>query len=290
MDAFKLDDANRFIINNYQQQRPFSSFLPGIAGPLGIPMWVFYVNRGQAITSFGVENKNHPIMEFQPANKAYQVTPFLGFRTFIKLINADLQIIYEPFAACSQDREQRMIISLNELELQEHHPTRGLRVEILYFTLPEERLAGLIRQVKITNLAGQPADLEILDGLPVIIPYGVSNQDLKEHNRTVEAWMEVYNQEQNIPFFRLRSTLGDTAEVRPVQAGNFALAFAVQGETNQQLAAIVNPETVFGQDTSLSYPAKFQQHSLTELVQPPQLACGKTPCAVFRLFCHSGSE
>jgi len=85
MDNFTLDETNRFVISSYQQQRPFASFLPGIAGSLGIPMWAFYVNRGQAISSFGVESKDSPLMEYQPANKAYQMTPYTGFRTFIKL-------------------------------------------------------------------------------------------------------------------------------------------------------------------------------------------------------------
>ena len=248
---------------------------------MGIPMWVFYANRGQAITSFGVENKDHPIMEFQPANKAYQVTPFRGFRTFIKIVRPDEQIIYEPFAAGGQNKAHQMIIGLNELELREQQPVYGLRIEVLYFILPEESIAGLIRQVRITNQAEQPIQLEILDGLPVIIPYGVSNGDLKEHHRTVEAWMDVYNQEQNIPFFRLRSTLGDTAEVKPVQAGNFALAFVAEQESWHQLAAIVNPVKVFGQNTSLSFPDNFRQHTLTDLFEQPQQADGKTPSAFF---------
>ncbi len=281
MSIFKLDENNRFIINDYQQQRPFSSTLPGIAGPMGIPTWVFYVNRGQAITSFGVENKDHPLMEFQPANKAYQVTPFLGFRTFIKILHADQQVLYEPFVAGSRDREQRMIISLNELELHERYPTRDLQVEILYFILPEEKIAGFIRQVKITNLASRPVQLEILDGLPVIVPYGVSNNDLKERNRTVEAWMQVCNLENNMPFFNLSSTLGDTVEVKPVQPGNFALAYAVQGNFKQKLAAILSPEAVFGENTSLNYPTSFERHSLSEMMQQPQFNRGKTPCAFF---------
>ncbi|UCC64183.1 MAG: hypothetical protein JSV36_03760, partial [Anaerolineae bacterium] len=77
-----FDQHGRLVIQDYAAARPFSSFLPGIAGPMGVPLWVFYVNRGQAITSFGVESKDNPILEFQPANKAYQITPFTGFRTF----------------------------------------------------------------------------------------------------------------------------------------------------------------------------------------------------------------
>ena len=85
MKDFGFDERGRFVIQDYAAKRPFASFLPGIAGPLGIPLWVFYVNRGQAIASFGVENKDNPIMEFEPANKAYQTTPYTGFRTFLKL-------------------------------------------------------------------------------------------------------------------------------------------------------------------------------------------------------------
>lgn len=280
MPIFELDASNRFIIANYQCQRPFSNILPGVAGPMGIPMWVFYVNRGQAISSFGVENKDHPIMEFQPANKAYQLTHYLGFRTFVK-IRSVYSTIYEPFAVGSQNESQEMLVSLNEVELREKDLTSGLQVVVRYFTLPGEDVAGLVRTLIITNLNDQPVNLEILDGLPVVIPYGVSNTDLKLHNRTMEAFMEVYNQEHKAPFFRLRTMPGDTAEVRPVQAGNFALAISVQGGRSQRLAAFVSPETVFGQNTSLSFPTRFHQKSLSELRQLPQHAHGKTPSAFF---------
>lgn len=52
--AFALDAANHsFEIRNYNWARPFSSFLPGIAGPWGVPAWAFWVNRGQAIAGLG---------------------------------------------------------------------------------------------------------------------------------------------------------------------------------------------------------------------------------------------
>ena len=86
MTSFYFDHQHRFVIEDYADRRPFASFLPGIAGPSGIPLWVFYINRGQAIAGFGIEDRDNPIMEFQPANKAYQTTPLTGFRTFIKVL------------------------------------------------------------------------------------------------------------------------------------------------------------------------------------------------------------
>ena len=48
---YYIDDDKRFIIENYNWSKPFSNFLPGIAGKWGIPLWVYYVNRVQGISS-----------------------------------------------------------------------------------------------------------------------------------------------------------------------------------------------------------------------------------------------
>ena len=75
---------NEYIVDDYQKQKPFSSFLSGISGKMGIPLWSFYVNRGQLISSFGIRDKNSAIMEFFPANNAYHFVSRIGFRTFVK--------------------------------------------------------------------------------------------------------------------------------------------------------------------------------------------------------------
>src|SRR3989338_6628177 len=94
---YRLFQDGRFSINDYNRQKPFSNFLPGIAGLYGTPMWVFYVNRGQGVVSFGTRNKDNAILEFYPANKAYQVATQLGFRTFLKLTRNAKRMVYEPF-------------------------------------------------------------------------------------------------------------------------------------------------------------------------------------------------
>jgi hypothetical protein len=252
MNRYHFDSQSRFVIEDYDAAPPFASFLPGIAGPLGIPLWAFYVNRGQAIAGFGVESKDAPIMEFQPANKAYQTVPYTGFRTFIKVRTAAGERYYEPFSVTSppapllpgeggqRDRSRRMIISMNELELQETSTAHGLAVNVCYFALPAESFAGLVRQVTVKNIAAQPVSLELLDGLPSVIPYGLNDTMLKKMSRTAEAWMAVFNTpflvacdqkrginlEAGVPFYRVQASVGDEAEVATVQAGHFYLAFA----------------------------------------------------------------
>jgi len=63
---------NEFVIEDYNRAKPFASFLPGIAGLHGKPLWAFYVNRAQCMAAFGIRSKDGAIMEFHPANTAYR--------------------------------------------------------------------------------------------------------------------------------------------------------------------------------------------------------------------------
>ncbi len=277
MNHTHFDEQQRFILTDYASARPFSSFLPGLAGPQGVPLWVFTVNRGQAIASFGVESKDHPIVEFQPANKAYQLTPYLGFRTFLKI---DAQP-YEPFAPDRTSIDRRMAVGMNELELQEINYTIGLQTNVVYFTVPQENFAGLVRQVTFKNISVQPRAFEVLDGLPAITPYGVNNAQLKEISRTIEAWMEVFNLDQGLPFYRVCASIADGAEVAAIDAGHFALAFIDRGDHADQLPVLVDPAIVFGYNTALNTPDRFVAAPLASLLADQQITTGKTPCAFF---------
>ena len=108
-----FDAQGRYVIQNYQGKPPFSSFLPGIAGQLGVPVWCYYNNRGQGVCSFGVNDKDHAIMEFSPARQAYRDVARTGFRTFCKVNgtyrelftqNCDMHIgMSELEITCEQD-------------------------------------------------------------------------------------------------------------------------------------------------------------------------------------------
>jgi hypothetical protein len=278
MKDFSFDERGRFVIRDYASRRPFASFLPGIAGPLGIPLWVFYVNRGQAIASFGIETKDNPIMEFEPANRAYQTTPYTGFRTFLKLVRGAETVLYEPFAPWNAVDETRMSIGMNELELQATSAAHSIQTDVLYFTLSGEPFAGLVRQVTVTNVGDQSLALEMLDGMARVMPYGVDNRGLKEMGRTTEAWMAVFNLEEGLPFYRFQASAGDTAEVSEIQAGHFYLAFDGSGRC---LPPFVDPVVVFGQNTALSAPDAFVAQPLAELRRRRQITTGRTPCGFF---------
>ncbi len=272
-----------FVIDEYNLARPFSSFFPGIAGLYGIPLWAFYVNRGQAISSFGISGKDGAIMEFYPANKAYQTVSRYGFRTFVKFQRDSDFIFYEPFqsgiASRAQAVKQRMTIRPYELEIEEVNKTLGMKISVVYFTLPGERLPALVRVVSIRNLSNsRPMSLEVLDGMPVILPYGLNQFIVKNMFRTAEAWMQARHIDDFLGFYKVRVELDDRPEVVKVEKGNFYFSYALsKGKTNA-LRIISDPDTIFGSVLDFDYPEEFLEDKRF-LYPDEQMLQNKLPCA-----------
>lgn len=264
-----FDSKGRFIIENYNRKTTFSSFLPGISGLHGIPVWSFYVNRGQAVAGFGTEDKNHSIMEFYPAHQAYQLTKTLGFRTFMKVDGE----YFEPFR--SDDAVTRMYIGMNELEIEEVNEKLGVKINVLYYTLPSETVGGMVRTVTVQNCLDQVRSLELLDGMPAVIPYGIDLPDLKEMAQTMKAWMQVEDLDQRLPYYRVRYSTKDSAAVSRVQEGNFMAAVDERGERMQ---IIGDPELIFDYDTSYERPVGFLNRPLAKLTEERQITQNQVPC------------
>ena len=261
-----FDERDRFVIEDYQRKPAFSSFLPGIAGPMGIPMWCFYNNRGQGVCSFGAKDKDHAIMEFSPAHVAYQNNSRTGFRTFAK-VNGRLAELFT--SRC------RMHIGMSELEISEN--TGSIEASALYYGVPDERAALLARVLSVTNRGNETMELELLDGLPAVVPYGVDQDSLKNMTQLAKAWMRVEDVKEGLAYFRVRASMADTACVTEVKGGNFCLAW--DGEGNL-LRPLVQPSLVFGEDTSLSRPESFAAHSLKEICAAEQITENLFPCCL----------
>ncbi|UCG01357.1 MAG: cellobiose phosphorylase [Candidatus Heimdallarchaeota archaeon] len=283
MSDYYYDENNRFIIENYNNTKPFASFLPGIAGTRGIPIWLFYVNRGQGIASFGFKDKNGPILEFFPANKSYQTTPFTGYRTFIKIKDKNRSIFYEPFSVNLQTFEkiERMMISYYDLEIEEISKYHNLKINVSYFTIPNEDFGGLIRILTIENVSSAPIKMELLDGLPIVIPFGFNHQVLKNMSYTGIGWIEITNMNEKIPFYKVSSRIGDETKVEKVQTGHFYLSFLQEKESPRVLEPIVDPEIIFGKNTSFSHPDGFLKYTIGDLLKRRQITANKIPCGFF---------
>ena len=258
-------------IDNYGKKTSFASFLPGISGVKGIPIWCYYVNRGQGVVSFGVEDKDHAIMEFYPAHQAFQTVKKTGFRTFLKKNGKVLESFRE------EDIPHSMTIMMNGLEVEENNEEEGLVTKVSYFTLPGEKIGALVRKVSITNTGRESIDLEVLDGMPACIPYGVGQESMKMMGQTIKAWMQVETV-GDIPYMRVRASTVDTAAVSEIKGGNFSIGSLQNGT---RLKAITDPEVIFSYDLSLEKPVGFYESGIDELLQKQQVCNNLVPCSFY---------
>ncbi len=272
-----FDNNNRFIIEDYTNSPTFASFLPGISGIMGIPIWCFYVNRGQGVSSFGVRDKNHSIMEFHAAQQAYQNASTVGFRTFLKVDGKYYEPFYNEYAK-EEGVERVMYIGSNEMEVEEKNPMEGIQTNALYFTLPNEEIGGLVRQVTLKNISEKTLQVEFLDGMPQVIPYGVDLGAMKMMGQTVKAWMQVQDVEEKVPFYSVRASMEDSAVVKEVKGGHFYLTMTEKGEL---LPAVVDSEVVFMQNTSLTRPLGFITKDRAAYLSEKQICQNALPCGFF---------
>lgn len=273
-----LNANGEFIIENYNHALPFSNFFPGIAGLWGIPMWAFYVNRGQCMSSFGIEGKDKAILEFHPANRAYQMTSLHGFRTFIKVKSGNE--FYEPFQNHSKYKTKHtMAITSHDLTLEEINADLGLKIRVNYFTLPEEPFAALVRTVTIMNISKKKCSLEVIDGLPAISPFGLNDWLLKHMSRTAEAWHQVGNLDKKAPYYNLKVVISDKPHVSHITAGNFYISFQSGRAKSSRLDPIVQPSAIFGQSLNFLVPEHFIAASAFK-IPDRQKTDNVTPCAM----------
>lgn len=262
-----MDGSFTAIIRDYNKKPAFSDFLPGIAGLYGTPAWCFFVNRGQCVASFGTSDKDHAIMEFAPAHSSYQQVETRGFRSFVKLDGE----AFELFSADSEHME--MYLGLNSLGISclDH----GLEAQARYFILPDAPVGALVRRLRLTNMTGRAVKLQALDGMPALVPYGVSDWVLKNMVQTGRAWMETQRLGSGVPRYRVRVSMEDSARVTSVSGCAFALSVDDRGE---RLPAVADPETVFGFDTALRRPLGFLEKSPAELADSVQAVQNTFPC------------
>lgn len=291
-----FDDRRRFIVRDYDARSTFSNFLPGVAGVFGKPVWSFYVNRGQALASFGLASKDFPIMEFNTANKAYQVTPYVGFRTFLegtrsghKSKEDGVSFLMEPFSPTYSKVEgvdddskpdRTMYVGTNEMEIKEVDNVHGVTTSVNYFVLPEEDFAALVRRTTFTNTGDDDLTLSALDGLAKIEPTGGKLQwGLKNIGRTLEGWMGVYhaNDDLGLPYYRMSTEPSDTASVKIEKAGHYCIAF-IDGDEDL-LPIVYDTDKVFGFSTTLQEPNGLRKSTIEKIVSNPQFGDAKTSSA-----------
>ncbi|MDD4879428.1 MAG: hypothetical protein PHR22_03105, partial [Candidatus Omnitrophica bacterium] len=239
------------------------------------------------------------------ANLAYQLVGTQGFRTFIKIINKSGFTLYEPFRVYEKEEKyippQAMTITPYSVALREVHERLGLSVEVRYCNVVQEPFPGLIRQVEIKNIAGKPVKIELLDGMPQVIPFGMDDTSLKKMKYLVKSFSYAENLEKKIPYFHIRTTHEDGPEVAMVKRGHYYACVRVAGGKTELERPLVDASQIFGTRKDLIFPSRFNVRSKFVYDMKEELTSGEfssamcyenvtlKPSAALTLYCICGT-
>ena len=265
----ELEADGSYRIDNYDKIPAFASFLPGIAGADGVPIWCMYVNRAQAVVSFGLGSKNQAIAEFLPATWAYQLVGVHGQ-------------YYEPFQNNPQTPGFKFRRSMwpkqERLLLREDNETLGLLFDVEYFSPVNQPLGSLIRLIKITNTSGKSIKLEGLDGLALILPATLPDYIIKSLRRISEAYASVELIDGKVPYYSSKVQVHDEDEVTRVHHGHFYAAYNINEKTFSAIEPYVDPDVIFGCGCDLITPRNFLKAEA--IARDAQVWENRLPCAL----------
>ncbi len=274
---YYINEEKYYVIEDFDKKSVFSSFLSAIVGEEGIPLWSFYVNRGQGMCSFGLRDKNNAMMEFYPANESYKQVYTNGFRTFLKIEKDNRVYNYEPFS--SKDDEDYitrvMKIKNNELIVEDMNKELGVKTTVNYYILPNESFASMVRKVKVENISSDEIKIEVVDGMPSILPFGSTNQAYKEIANTLRSWMQGKVLDKGLSTFAVTSSTDDSARVEEITKSYFYVSF---DENENPMNQVVNPEAIFANDTSYINARGFKNTSVKDM-KIEKISYNKVPCA-----------
>jgi len=112
----------------------------------------------------------------------------------------------------------------------------------------------------------RPVEVEVVDGLPRIVPFGLREQFNKQMTRTMEAFSEIVHVNDRLPIFKMKVEPDDKPEVTWVAGGSFAFALT----NGKSLPILVDAENIFGTDTSFQSALTFESNrSGAWCVAPP---------------------
>ncbi len=123
-----------------------------------------------------------------------------------------------------------MTIKPNAMAIEEINRSMGLTVRVSYHTLPGMPIDALMRGTEIENISEEAKTVEILDGLPRVIPCGMSLAQFKDVGNLFKSWAEVRCAADNAPLYLLRSSTEDSSKVSDV-SGAFFLYSVSEGKS-----------------------------------------------------------
>ena len=203
-----LEGEDFFVIKNYNQMRPF--FMTIVSSS---DHWLFISSNGAL--SAGRRNPENALFPYYSDDKITDSVGLTGGKTIFKVKTKDGYKLWEPFTEAYEglyetsnniykNREG------NKLIFEEINHDLGLTYRYGWMF---SDIYGIIKDSSLINETDQKLDIELLDGIQNLLPYGVDSMLQNSRSTLVDAYKRAELDEANgLGIFSLSSMIVDKAE------------------------------------------------------------------------------
>ena len=179
----RIDGEHFYKISQYDQMRPF--FMSIVSDS---DHWLFISSNG-ALTA-GRRNPENALFPYYTDDKIHDSNEITGSKTIVLAEKAGTTYLWEPFSdryahLYPLQRNLYKNVHGNKLIFEEVNESLGLRFRYGWYN--SERF-GLVRKASLENIGGQEVQVNILDGIQNILPYGVNTGMQNERSTLVDAY------------------------------------------------------------------------------------------------------
>jgi len=168
LQSVEINNELFFKIANTNLMRPFFMSIVSDSNH-----WLFISSNGGL--SAGRKNADYALFPYYSDDKITDTAEITGSKTIIRLHANDKLIIWEPFSVRSEGhfnitRNLYQNKYGNKIIFEELNHDLGLQFQYEWNT---SNLFGFVKKSRLLNISGKPLQVEVLDGLQNILPYGV---------------------------------------------------------------------------------------------------------------------
>lgn len=227
LNEVKMGEEIFYKISNTDKMRPFFMSIVSDSNH-----WMFVSSNGGI--SAGRKNPNFALFPYYTDDKITESSEITGSKTIIRIAKNNITFLWEPFSVRSEGR-----FKLSRNLYQNKWCNKILFEEINHdlqlcfqYEWSSSNLYGFVRQSKLINLSGESIELELVDGIQNIMPFGVPT-DLQT---TTSNLADAYKRSELFPgtglgIFALSAIIVDKAEPAEALKANVAWSTGLEKPT-----------------------------------------------------------
>ena len=219
-----LDGEDFYKIENVDRMDPF--FMTIVSSS---DHWLFISSNGGL--SAGRKNAENALFPYYSDDKITQSADRVGSKTIIRLNQGDKTFVWEPFSLSVPGHyniERNLYKNKFGSRIIFEETNRDLKICFRYSWQFSEKY-GFIKKSELVNLSKESQDIEILDGIQSIMPYGVSSMLQGVRSNLVDGYKRnVLDAASKLGVYSLSAMIVDRAEPSEALQASTAWSLGVE--------------------------------------------------------------